>query len=202
MDIDVQRESIRVSQQNFRAKSLGLEATLTYEEWVDTLNRFNGMCAYCLTNFFVAMDHLIPVMIGGGTTKDNCLPVCKRCNSSKAGRLISNPEAPLEEQINQIRYVLINKISFPGTGNGGGGKPKGEPTTQLNMRLPVETIEKIREYARTRNITQADVIAIAMDRYAKKKQGIPETVSDDDIATVELADLAERIRKLEAIILH
>ena len=52
-----------------RAKSLGLPATLTANEWIGTIKRFNWKCAYCPTGDYECMDHFIPLCKGGGTTE-------------------------------------------------------------------------------------------------------------------------------------
>ena len=48
--------------------------------------RASGMCHYCQQKFSPAeltMDHLIPVVRGGKSTKGNLVAACKACNSSK-----------------------------------------------------------------------------------------------------------------------
>ena len=69
-----------------RARRLDLPATLTLREWLDTLEYFDWCCAYCRRMEFACMDHFVPVTQGGGTTKDNCVPACVSCNSTKGGR--------------------------------------------------------------------------------------------------------------------
>jgi hypothetical protein len=69
-----------------RARKLGLPATLTPREWLDTLDYFSWRCAYCLRADFTCMDHYVPVVQGGGTTQANCVPACTSCNSAKGGR--------------------------------------------------------------------------------------------------------------------
>jgi hypothetical protein len=69
-----------------RARKLGLPATLTPREWLDTLDYFSWRCAYCLRADFTCMDHYVPVVQGGGTTRGNCVPACTSCNSAKGGR--------------------------------------------------------------------------------------------------------------------
>jgi len=31
-----------------------------------------------------AMDHFFPIALGGGTTVDNCIPICSSCNGDKS----------------------------------------------------------------------------------------------------------------------
>ena len=50
------------------------------EKWV------KGVCRYCHREVGAAnltMDHVIPVARGGRSTRGNCVPCCKECNSSK-----------------------------------------------------------------------------------------------------------------------
>jgi 5-methylcytosine-specific restriction protein A len=52
--------------------------------WRQELGR--GLCYHCGQKFKPAeltMDHLIPVVRGGKSTKNNCVPSCKDCNSKK-----------------------------------------------------------------------------------------------------------------------
>lgn len=67
---------------NTRAIKLGLPATLTIRQWAKTVWHFNKQCAYCQGKHEV-LEHYIPLELGGGTTIDNCVPACKRCNLKK-----------------------------------------------------------------------------------------------------------------------
>lgn len=69
-----------------RAIDAGLPATLTLEQWIATLKFYQGRCAYCRVGPYEAIEHFIPLTLGGGTTADNCVPACKTCNSSKGVR--------------------------------------------------------------------------------------------------------------------
>lgn len=45
-----------------------------------------GLCAHCGGRFSprdLTMDHLIPIVRGGKSTRGNVVPSCKRCNSAK-----------------------------------------------------------------------------------------------------------------------
>jgi hypothetical protein len=77
------REWARVRSHLARAAALGLPATLTLAVWLDTLAQFDHCCAYCGAVPFTDLDHFIPLSAGGGTTADNCVPACARCNSLK-----------------------------------------------------------------------------------------------------------------------
>ncbi len=52
--------------------------------WQHRLAR--GVCYYCGRRFAppeLTMDHVVPVVRGGKTTKGNVVPVCKGCNTKK-----------------------------------------------------------------------------------------------------------------------
>lgn len=67
--------------------------TLTAGEWLELLEQQNYACAYCGKPFSVDLkatrDHIIPVLHGGGLTRENVLPACQSCNSSKGAKLIA-----------------------------------------------------------------------------------------------------------------
>lgn len=52
--------------------------------------RASGVCHHCGGKFAPAdltMDHLVPVVRGGKSTKGNVVPSCKPCNSARKHRL-------------------------------------------------------------------------------------------------------------------
>ena len=77
------RELHRVRSHLRRAREAGLEATLTLAQWLQTIDNFSGLCAYCQLQPFQAIEHFVPISQGGGTTIVNCIPVCNQCNSQK-----------------------------------------------------------------------------------------------------------------------
>lgn len=57
-------------------------------------------CAYCGRRFApgdLTMDHVVPLIRGGKTTKGNVAPVCKECNSKKKYLLPMEWEAYIRE---------------------------------------------------------------------------------------------------------
>jgi 5-methylcytosine-specific restriction protein A len=61
--------------------------------------RAAGACYYCGREFpprELTMDHLVPLVRGGRSTKGNLVPACKKCNTTKKQRLAFEWE--LEEQ--------------------------------------------------------------------------------------------------------
>ena len=52
--------------------------------WKNQLGK--GQCRYCNQRFHpsdLTMDHIVPVIRGGFSTKGNVVPCCKECNSRK-----------------------------------------------------------------------------------------------------------------------
>lgn len=74
------KERQRVARQNSRARAAGLTADLTIEEWIAVLDEHEHKCAYC-GGPYECIEHKTPIIAGGGTTKDNVIPACNRCNA-------------------------------------------------------------------------------------------------------------------------
>ena len=52
--------------------------------------RASGICHYCekkVSPAELTMDHLVPLIRGGRSTKGNLVPACKACNNDKKNRL-------------------------------------------------------------------------------------------------------------------
>ena len=69
----------------------GLKNDLTNKEWLDILGNQNNICAGCGTAFSEdippEIDHIIPVSLGGETTKANIQALCRSCNASKGNKI-------------------------------------------------------------------------------------------------------------------
>jgi 5-methylcytosine-specific restriction endonuclease McrA len=76
------KELDRIESQRRRARCLGAEATLTLADWFAILDHFDWLCAYCRAKPFQVLLHFVPLP-AGGTTRDNCIPVCYSCRSSR-----------------------------------------------------------------------------------------------------------------------
>ncbi len=49
-----------------------------------------GVCHYCgkqVPPKELTLDHIVPLVRGGRSTKGNCVPACKECNSKKQSLL-------------------------------------------------------------------------------------------------------------------
>ncbi len=73
----------RLSNLRQRARRRGLPANLYLSAWLDTLEDFQERCAYCDIAAGFTIDHFQPLMRGGPTSVDNCLPCCQFCNNLK-----------------------------------------------------------------------------------------------------------------------
>jgi 5-methylcytosine-specific restriction endonuclease McrA len=103
------REKARLQTQLARAESKGLAATLSLEEWLQTLADFGGLCAYCQERPFEHLEHFIPIDAGGGTSVDNCIPACGKCNWSKGA---DDPDrAQMEFFVNDPRERVRNYLA-------------------------------------------------------------------------------------------
>ena len=68
--------------------------TLTADEWQAILEAHDFRCAYCgcsLLDLFnpPTRDHVTPVSKGGDNIKENVVPACRWCNTSKGNKIIS-----------------------------------------------------------------------------------------------------------------
>lgn len=64
-----------------RAKARELRASQWWKQQIGT-----GVCYYCQQKFEKAdltMDHLVPIIRGGKSTKSNVVVSCKPCNNEK-----------------------------------------------------------------------------------------------------------------------
>jgi 5-methylcytosine-specific restriction endonuclease McrA len=70
-----------------RARKRSVVSDLTKDQWAEIVKSFGGRCAYCGCLRALTMDHVIPLVLGGGHTASNIVPACRSCNSSKQDRL-------------------------------------------------------------------------------------------------------------------
>ena len=87
------RKNYARAQQARRARVNSLPDTLTTEQYNENLNHFDYKCAYCeceLTPDNHHIEHVYPISRGVyGTTKENCIPSCDSCNSSKHAKTLA-----------------------------------------------------------------------------------------------------------------
>ena len=79
--VEVSAEEIRRERQKARA--------LRDTQWWKR-KRASGVCHHCGERFSpsaLTMDHLVPIIRGGKSTKGNVVPSCKDCNNERKHRL-------------------------------------------------------------------------------------------------------------------
>lgn len=79
--VEVDDEQVRRE----RARARELRATQWWKR-----RRADGVCHHCGKRVGAAaltMDHLVPIIRGGRSTRGNVVPSCKACNSAKGHRL-------------------------------------------------------------------------------------------------------------------
>lgn len=67
------------------AKEKAKARELRKKQWWKSLAD-RGICYYCGAKFpssEITMDHLVPIIRGGKSTKGNIVPACKNCNNAK-----------------------------------------------------------------------------------------------------------------------
>lgn len=80
------RDRRSLSESRRRARKANLPDTLTIPEIEVILNEFKDKCSIC-SNTYEHLDHFIPVASGhGGTTYENIVPMCSKCNISKGAK--------------------------------------------------------------------------------------------------------------------
>jgi 5-methylcytosine-specific restriction endonuclease McrA len=114
----LQAENRKVLVQLKRASDKRLPATLTLDQWVATLDYYGCKCAYCLVAPYEALEHVVPIERGGGTTADNCVPACKACNSAKGVRHPDDIRESSRSPVAMARvrdYLKTRQLSIPTT---------------------------------------------------------------------------------------
>lgn len=80
------KDRIKIKVQKREAKKRELPNNFTISQWEDVKKVFNNKCAYCGEEKPLSQEHFIPLSKGGEYTKNNIIPVCLQCNSSKKDR--------------------------------------------------------------------------------------------------------------------
>ena len=77
--INIKKDPKHVARERARARELRKS-----DWWKQQLTK--GVCHYCGESFppvELTMDHILPVVRGGKSTKSNCVACCKKCNNAK-----------------------------------------------------------------------------------------------------------------------
>jgi 5-methylcytosine-specific restriction enzyme A len=76
--------SMSVSEEQLRQEREKARALRKTQWWRNRIGQ--GICHYCQQHFKAAeltLDHLVPLVRGGRSSKGNCVPACKNCNNLK-----------------------------------------------------------------------------------------------------------------------
>lgn len=76
-------DKCRITKHNRRSKENSLESSFDIYDWHRCLDYFDNKCAYCGSSDKIQQEHFIAVKWGGEYTRNNMIPACKSCNSSK-----------------------------------------------------------------------------------------------------------------------
>ena len=91
---------IQVNEEEIKKEREKARALRKTRWWKQRLGR--GLCHYCRRRFppaELSMDHIVPVIRGGKTTKGNVATVCKECNNKKKYLLPMEWEAYLHDSL-------------------------------------------------------------------------------------------------------
>lgn len=80
------KDKVRVKNHKYRASKKKLISTLTTEDWNESLAYFDYSCAYCGGKENLQQEHVFPLSGGGMYTRQNIIPACISCNSSKCNK--------------------------------------------------------------------------------------------------------------------
>jgi hypothetical protein len=86
----------------------------TTDQWLECIEYFNHKCVYCgIKTNVLTQDHIIPLIKDGGHTKNNIVPSCFSCNSSKNDKdlktwYINHPNYT-EERLNKILQYISQR---------------------------------------------------------------------------------------------
>ena len=75
---------VTVTDDEIRAERRKARVLRNSQWWKNKRSR--GICAHCGRKFAASeltMDHVVPIVRGGKSTKGNVVPSCKACNSAK-----------------------------------------------------------------------------------------------------------------------
>lgn len=80
-------------QNNVRTSHLKRKAILNSQTFVISERELKALyasaCAFCSSKDDITMDHIIPISRGGNHSIGNIQPLCRKCNSRKKARLVS-----------------------------------------------------------------------------------------------------------------
>lgn len=73
-----------------RVLKMNCKGVCTPEQLKDRVDFYGRKCAYCVSGKFESVDHVIPLVDGGTNWPSNLRPSCRKCNSMKGRRSLSD----------------------------------------------------------------------------------------------------------------
>lgn len=73
----------RIIDKSQKARHEQGEFELTEADWEFAIDYFNDECCYCGSKRELTKDHIVPLSKGGRFSRENIIPCCRVCNSSK-----------------------------------------------------------------------------------------------------------------------
>jgi 5-methylcytosine-specific restriction endonuclease McrA len=70
-----------------RKAALVPERRVTAEDWLEIVERHKHRCHYCGKRKVLTLDHVVPISRGGKHVKENIVPACRSCNSTKKDKM-------------------------------------------------------------------------------------------------------------------
>ena len=67
-------------------KNVLMEPKITSEDIKNVKERFGNKCFNCGKESSLCLDHFYPLSKGFSLTEDNCILLCRSCNSSKSNK--------------------------------------------------------------------------------------------------------------------
>ena len=80
----------RTKNANIRAKRKLAEGYFSKSEWENCKETFAQKCAYCDERTKLEIEHVVPLSKGGKHLRENIIPSCRMCNSSKGVSSLSD----------------------------------------------------------------------------------------------------------------
>lgn len=86
------------------------------EQWLECKKYFNNCCAYCGKEKELTRDHFVAFTRGGGYGKENIVPSCRSCNSSKYNKVFSEWYSDfkyysVEREQKIVEYIKLSQIA-------------------------------------------------------------------------------------------
>lgn len=161
----------RVAHPDLALKNRLKEYGLTEDEFREMFTRQGDRCPYCgvqVNESNSAIDHIIPLIAGGRTRKDNLQILCRPCNGGKAGKTGDD----LTEYIERRKQHGVSNGYNDGSHNGVTNAGKGDAGTSTGAVTPIE--EERREKKIVPKGTSANAEHNVLNLDTRRKEPKPE----------------------------